>query len=140
MHSPVSFLDQWMTSSSDDPVFILQRATTYRSSAASRQRLSASLDEIALSHLHRNSSASASSASDAGVAAEDQNSRQPSQQEIIAAQRAASRANQKAILSAQANAQSRVDVVLPDKGMLRSQRGDADSKMRYSYVQPDDET
>lgn len=125
---------------SDDPVFVLRRATTYRNSAASRHRLSAPLDEIALSHLHRDSSASASSASDAGVTPDDSKARQPSRQEIIAAQRAASRANQKAMLSTQANGQSGVDVVLPDKGMLRSQRGDADSKMRYSYVQPDGET
>ena len=30
--------------------------------------------------------------------------------------------------------------MLPDKAMLRSQRIDTDSKMRYSYVQPDGET
>ncbi len=126
---------------SDDPVFILRRAVAYRSSAASRHRLSAPLDEIALNHLHRDSSASSSGASEAGAeAAEETKSRQPSRQEIIAAQRAAARGNQKAMLSAQVNQLRGVDVMLPDRGMLRSQRLDVDNRMRYSYVQPDGET
>ncbi|KAH8110000.1 hypothetical protein DFH11DRAFT_1547893 [Phellopilus nigrolimitatus] len=121
----------------DDPVFVLRRAVAYRATSTSRHhRLSAPLDELALSHLHRDSSASDSSAG----GPEEPKSRQPSRQEIIAAQRAASRANQKAMLSTQANAQRGVDVMLPDKGMLRSQRYDTDNRMRYSYVQPDGET
>lgn len=118
---------------SDDPLFILRRAVAYRSTTNRHHRLSAPLDEIALSHLHRDSSGSDSSANDS-------KGRQPSKQEIIAAQRAATRANQKAVLSTQANSQRGVDVMLPDKAMLRSQRFDADSKMRYSYTQPDGET
>jgi hypothetical protein len=66
--------------------------------------------------------------------------RQPSRQEIIAAQRAATRANQRAILSAQSNSERGVDIVLQDNAMLRSSRYDADDKMRYSYVEPDGET
>ena len=118
---------------SDDPLFILRRAVAYRPTASSRHhRLSAPLDELALSQLHRDSSASDSSGNES-------KGRQPSKQEIIAAQRAATRANQKAVLSTQANSQRGVDVMLPDKAMLRSQRIDADSKMRYSYMQPDGE-
>ena len=130
----------------DDPLFILRRAVAYRSSASSRHRLSAPLDEIALSHLHRDSSASASSSatSDTSTMAppvvDELKSRQPSRAEVIAAQRAATRANQEAILSKQVNAQRGVDVMLPDRGMLRSQRYDADDRVRYSYVQPDGET
>ena len=128
----------------DDPIFILRRAVAYRPTNTSRHhRLSAPLDELALSHLHRDSTSS-----DLSVEDKERNkergskpqARQPSRQEIIAAQRAASRANQRAMLSTQANAQRGVDVVLPDKAMLRSQRYNTDSRMRYSYVLPDGET
>lgn len=120
----------------DDPVFVLRRAISYRSSTANKHhRLSAALDEIALSHLHRDSSASESSTSMI-----DEKPRQLSRQEIIAAQRAATRANQKAILSTQANSHRGVDVILPGKAMLRSQRTEVDDRMRYSYVHSDGET
>jgi hypothetical protein len=66
--------------------------------------------------------------------------RQLSKQEIIAAQRAASRANQRAILSAQTNSLRGVDVLLSGNAMLRSSRYEVDDRMRYSYVQPDGET
>ncbi|KAL5513124.1 BUD14 [Sanghuangporus vaninii] len=120
---------------SDDPVFILRRAVAYRPTSNRQHRLSAPLDELALSYLHRDTASS-----DRGSTSSETKTRQMSRQEIIAAQRAASRANQKAILSAQANSQRGIDVMLPDKAMLRSQRIDTDSKMRYSYVQPDGET
>jgi hypothetical protein len=114
----------------DDPVFILRRAITYRTSS-SRHRLSAPLDEIALVHLHRESMSSSS------VASEDNDTKQRSisKQELIAAQRAATRANQRAILSAQANSQRGVDVLLPNNAMLRSSRYDTDERTRYSYVE-----
>ncbi|XP_006455434.1 hypothetical protein AGABI2DRAFT_180496 [Agaricus bisporus var. bisporus H97] len=66
--------------------------------------------------------------------------KQRSAQEIIAAQRAASRANQKAILSAQPNLLRGTDILLPDNALLRSSRYDSTEKMRYSYVEPDGET
>jgi hypothetical protein len=66
--------------------------------------------------------------------------KQLSRQELIAAQRAASRANQKSILSAQTNSVRGVDVLLPGNAMLRSSRYDSGDKMRYSYVEPDGET
>lgn len=128
----------------DDPIFILRRAVAYRptnTSSRHHHRLSAPLDELALSHLHRDSASS-----DGSAVAEERKphaqARQPSRQEIIAAQRAASRANQRALLSTQANAQRGVDVVLPDRAVLRSQRpgGAEDDRVRYSYVQPDGET
>jgi len=61
-------------------------------------------------------------------------------QELIAAQRAASLANQKSILSTQTNSVRGVDVLLPGNAMLRSSRYDVGDKMRYSYVEPDGET
>jgi hypothetical protein len=121
--------------SPDDPVFILRRAISYRNST-SRHRVSAPLDEIALQHLHRESASSA--ASDAH--AEDAKHRQPSRQEIIAAQRAATRAKQNAIVSAQTNSVRGVDVLLPSNAVIRSSRIEVDDKTRYSYVEPDGET
>jgi len=123
---------------SDDPTFMLRRAISYRSST-SRHRLSAPLDEIALSRLHRESASGSSINSDVG-AADEGKPKQLSKQELIAAQRAASRANQKSILSAQTNSVRGVDVLLPGNAMLRSSRYDTGDKMRYSYVEPDGET
>lgn len=61
--------------------------------------------------------------------------------EIIAAQRAATRAMQNAsILSAQSNSLRGTDVLLPDHALLRSSRYDSTERMRYSYVEPDGET
>lgn len=101
--------------------------------------MSAPLDEIALSHLHRESASGSSISSDTG-AADEVKSKQLSRQELIAAQRAASRANQKSILSAQTNSVRGVDVLLPGNAMIRSSRYDSGDKMRYSYVEPDGET
>ncbi|RPD54387.1 hypothetical protein L226DRAFT_617846 [Lentinus tigrinus ALCF2SS1-7] len=120
----------------DDPVFILRRAVSYRTSS-SRHRSSAPLDELALQQL-RESVASSSTASD--TTERDEPKRQLSKQEIIAAQRAATRANQRAILSAQANSARGLDVLLPGNAMLRSSRYEVDDKIRYSYVEPDGET
>ncbi|KAF8271673.1 hypothetical protein EI94DRAFT_513009 [Lactarius quietus] len=115
--------------SPEDPVFILRRAVTYRTSS-SRHRLSAPLDEIALQKLHRESVSSSSVASD-----DNDTKRHISKQELIAAQRAATRANQRAILSAQANELRGVDVLLPNNAVLRSSRYDTDERTRYSYVE-----
>ncbi|KAI0352798.1 hypothetical protein OH77DRAFT_1505839 [Trametes cingulata] len=121
----------------DDPMFILRRAIAYRSSAA-RHRSSAPLDELALQQL-RDSVASSSTASDS-TAQQEETRRQPSKQEIIAAQRAATRANQRAILSANTNTLRGLDVLLPGNAMIRSSRYEVDDRMRYSYVEPDGET
>ena len=63
-------------------------------------------------------------------------------QEIIAAQRAASKANQKALISAQANEAQGVDVVLPARGTLRSSRQMEPNGeiIRYSYIDDEGET
>ena len=124
--------------SPDDPVFILRRAVAYRPS--SKHRSSAPLDEIALQKLQRESLSGSSVTSDSTISANDEPKRQLSKQEIIAAQRAATRANQRAILSAQTNSSRGLDVLLPGNAMIRSSRYELDDRMRYSYVEPDGET
>ena len=125
----------------DDPVFILRRAISYRN-LTSRNRHSAPLDELALHKFHRDSYSSASS-SDPNTSHDSStgHNKQPtSRQEIIARQREATRANQRAILSAQTNSVRGMDVLLPGNAMLRSSRYDSTDRMRYSYVEPDGET
>lgn len=120
--------------SPEDPVFILRRAISYRAST-SRSRLSAPLDEIALQHLRDSISGSSVSSDHGNALSEEIKPKQLSRQEIIAAQRAASREKQRAILSTQANSLRGVDVLLPGNAMIRSSRYDSNEKMRYSYVQ-----
>ena len=122
----------------DDPVFVLRRATAYRNST-SRRRSSVPLDEFALHQLHMNRESSSSYNSDAHSPVDESKLKQ-SRQEIIAAQRAATRATQRAIVSAQTNSVRGMDVLLPGNAMLRSSRYDSGDRMRYSYVEPDGET
>ena len=125
--------------SPEDPTFILRRAVAYRHST-SRNRLSAPLDEYALQKLHRESVSS--SASDITIPGEESKLQQSqrSQKEIIAAQREASRATQRAILSTQSNTSHGVDVLLPGNAMIRSFRYDVDERTRYSYIDADGES
>ncbi|KAG8693207.1 hypothetical protein FRC09_010657, partial [Ceratobasidium sp. 395] len=92
----------------DDPVFVLRRSVGVRGSVrSSTSRYSIPLDELALQQ-----AAQRESVSDASVASDQPAPAQPQQmtrQEIIAAQRAASRANQRALLTAQANSEQGVD-------------------------------
>jgi hypothetical protein len=129
----------------DDPMFVLRRATSYRPSTSSnaRHRVSAGLDELALAKqkFQRDSASSTTSdppeESKIRVVAPTSGL---SRQEIIAAQREATRANQRAILSASTNSVRGMDVLLPGNAMIRSARYNTDEKMRYSYVQPDGES
>lgn len=116
----------------EDPVFVLRRAVTYRTSS-SRHRLSAPLDEIALQQLHRESISSSSVTSEDGDTGTKQ--RHMSNKELIMAQRAEWHATQRAILSSQANSQRGVDLLLPNNAVLRSARYDTDERTRYSYVE-----
>ena len=61
----------------------------------------------------------------------------PTRHEFIIAQRAATRANQLAIVSAQKNAEQGVDIVLPDRSTVRSSRNFADGGISYSYIDQD---
>ncbi|KAH6903032.1 hypothetical protein BKA70DRAFT_1515480 [Coprinopsis sp. MPI-PUGE-AT-0042] len=111
----------------ENPVYILRRATAYCPSG-SRNRTSAPLDDLVLKHLQKRESTSLHSAS----------VQLPSRQEIIAAQRAATRANQRAILSAQTNSIRGMDVLLPSNVVLRSSRYDVNDRMRYSEIIEED--
>ncbi|KAK6981226.1 heat shock protein [Favolaschia claudopus] len=131
----------------DDPMFILRRATSYRPSTNShaRHRVSLGLDELALAKQKLQRDSASSTTSDAAVHEESKirvvaPTSGLSRQEIIAAQREATRANQRAILSASTNSVRGMDVLLPGNAMIRSARYNADEKMRYSYVQPDGES
>jgi hypothetical protein len=121
-----------------DPVFVLRRATTYRASSG-RHRGSAPLDEIGLRKLQRESVSSMGSIAERPIGSVAEGARQLSKQELIAAQREASRANQRAMISAQANSVRGVDVLLPGNAVLRSARAGSDDGVRYSYLQPDGE-
>ncbi|KAG9056829.1 hypothetical protein FS842_009423 [Serendipita sp. 407] len=144
----------------DDPIFILRRAVAYPMNNAPRSKLSAPLDDIALRHSHLQAQRESITASETSTNKEDDNATSPatprpgavgasvtprappaqlSRQEIIAAQRAASRANQRAIISAQSNPEQGVDILLPDKATIRSSRIGADDGFRYSYILPDGE-
>ncbi|EIW81859.1 hypothetical protein CONPUDRAFT_164601 [Coniophora puteana RWD-64-598 SS2] len=138
----------------DDPVFILRRAVSYRH-AGSRHRSSAPLDDVALRHLRDSISGTdkekekekekeaAREAREREAAAKEGGAASPtkqmSRQELIAAQRAASREKQRAVLSTQQNDARGIDVVLPGNVVLRSSRltgpGGAPGTMRYSYIQ-----
>ncbi|KAF8510364.1 hypothetical protein BU17DRAFT_55443 [Hysterangium stoloniferum] len=111
----------------DDPVFILRRAVGLRNTGKSK--MAAPLDEIALQYRHQRESLS-----DAGGSV-DENKPPMSRQELIAAQRLASREKQRAILSAQTNSERGMDVLLPGNAMLRSSLHETGDRMRYSYVQ-----
>ena len=133
----------------NDPVFILRRSVSYRTTNLHRNSLSKGLDELSLYHMQsQRASITVSEAS----TNDDRESSAPtprpqvkpppaqlSRQEIIAAQRAALKAKQGAILSAQVNSEQGVDIVLPDKATLRSARLATES-IRYSYIEPDGET
>ncbi|KAG8817050.1 hypothetical protein FRC17_000078 [Serendipita sp. 399] len=144
----------------EDPTFILRRAVAYPMNNAPRSKLSAPLDDLALRHSHLQAQRESITASEASTNKDDDTmispatprpgavgasvaSRAPpaqlSRQEIIAAQRAASRANQRAIISAHANPEQGVDILLPDKATIRSSRIGADDGFRYSYILPDGE-
>ena len=120
-------------------MFVLRRATAYRNST-SRRRSSAPLDEIALQQLHMHRESTSSYNSDAQNPVDEGRLKLPSRQEIIAAQRAATRATQRAIVSAQTNSVRGMDVLLPGNAMLRSSRYNTGDRMRYSYVEPDGES
>jgi hypothetical protein len=139
----------------DDPVFVLRRAKQYKPTTATTKhghRLSAPLDELALANFHKEHASVRDSGSDVSSYSQNTNltptqnqslaqAQGQSRRELIEAQRADQRSNQRlAILSAQTNSLRGVDVVLPGNAVLRSSRYEVDDRMRYSYVDVDGET
>ncbi|KZV73626.1 hypothetical protein PENSPDRAFT_750027 [Peniophora sp. CONT] len=122
--------------SPDDPIFVLRRATTYRPSTA---RHPAPLDDVALHHLHKNRDSASSTSSGGGGGGGGGGGSSGvglSRAELIAAQREAQRASQRAMLGPQANASRGTDVRLPGGALLRSTRATQDSRVKYVYVPP----
>src|SRR5260370_33878044 len=122
---------------------------SYYTTNPHRNNLSKGLDELSLYHMQSQQGSVTTSAARMG---DDRESSMPthkpqirpqpvqlSRQEIIAAQRAALRAKQGAILSAQVNSEQGIDILLPDKATLRSTRLAADEAIQYSYIEPDGE-
>ncbi|KAG8882250.1 hypothetical protein FRB97_008453 [Tulasnella sp. 331] len=149
-----------------DPVFILRRAATYRNSNSARRRLSAPLDDLALhqQHLQRdhqgqsqhrvresvNSLGSEHTIQSEYTSATD-SPRSPKvpqavsqmragvHPDILAARNATSKVTSR-VFSAHSNSDHGVDLLLPDRGTLRSMRAGGNDRMRYSFIEPDGET
>jgi hypothetical protein len=110
-----------------DPIFVLRR------SGRPGQDVKQDLPKGVLRQQQAIANAAGPGTAESG--GRDQGEKSP--QEIIAAQRAAYRANQSAILSAHANKSQGVDVLLADRGTLRSSRllePTGEEVVRYSYV------
>ncbi|CDZ97176.1 Src homology-3 domain [Phaffia rhodozyma] len=147
---------------STDPVFILRRAQKPNSPSKSQRRSRGStvMDFSSDGHIGKSSLDSRngdhSQFSSVSTASAYEPSPQVSPvaaqflapplsiQETIAAQRAASKASQFAVLSASTNASLGVDVVISNKGTIRSSRSldgtERSDKIRYSYIEPDGAT
>ena len=76
------------------------------------------------------------------TSAETHAERAKTPQEIIAEQRAATKARQTAILTTHPNAEQGIDVVVADRGVVRSSRNSlmGQDEVRYSYISEDGET
>lgn len=125
-----------------DPVFIIRKAGrnhSFGSAASLRARDDSNnslyLPERAASRSSGSGSVYATPLTEVPPGLERAMSPQQAKQEIIAAQRAASRANQRAMLSAHKNERQGVDVVLSDRSLIRSSRDGANT--RYSYIAAD---
>ncbi|BGP14371.1 hypothetical protein JCM10213_004494 [Rhodosporidiobolus nylandii] len=128
-----------------DPVFILRRSAQRTSSGgiAARGPHPQTIDELEERQQQRAReeeqevlpSPSPASASTSPVPSAG--SSVASQRDLIAAQRAASRANQRAILSAQKNSDQGVDINIPEQGTIRSSRDAVNDEVRYSFINQD---
>lgn len=137
-----------------DPVFVLRKSSHRSSGSSAKFGGGVPADEIALKRLsidrrgdgvpkrtdaNRASVNGVPSAPEGDVAPLDRDidalSRSKmTRQEIITAQRAATRATQ---LSAQRNAERGIDVTMPGEGTIRSSRLSAMDPVRYSYIDVD---
>ncbi|KAH8088280.1 hypothetical protein HD553DRAFT_268648, partial [Filobasidium floriforme] len=113
-----------------DPVFFLRRIGPRTVGMSNPEKLP--MDEVALKQRR---------VSDA-AAPEAPTERAKTPQEIIAEQRAATKARQTAILSTHPNADQGIDVVVADRGVVRSSRSSmmGQDEVRYSYISEEGET
>ncbi|ORY74314.1 hypothetical protein BCR35DRAFT_353911 [Leucosporidium creatinivorum] len=134
-----------------DPVFIIRRAAYRGPATRAAGPIPTTIDELEERQQSEGAQTEpvenkrASQTSTYGASAEDleilarATSPQATRQEIIAAQRAVSRANQRALLSAQKNQEQGVDISIPDRGVIRSTRDAGDDKVRYSFINQEGE-
>lgn len=136
---------------SSDPIFVIRRAAM-RAPPRAAGPMPVKIGELEerqqneqavapqRSSLERDSNRQTASDSDYATANEAEGivargaAPQATRQEIIAAQRAVSRAKQRALLSAQKNEEQGFDITIPERGTIRSSRGASDDKVRYSFV------
>ena len=113
-----------------DPIFFLRRIGPRTAGLASIDKHP--MDEVALKQRRLSDATSA----------ETHAERAKTPQEIIAEQRAATKARQTAILTTHPNAEQGIDVVVADRGVVRSSRNSlmGQDEVRYSYISEDGET
>ncbi|GAA6049789.1 hypothetical protein JCM3770_002162 [Rhodotorula araucariae] len=135
-----------------DPVFVIRRSPA-RPSGSTRGVHPQTIDELEELQQQRRRSALEAPAPSAHDGEDDEQEvlqgspnpeaqRGTNQRDLIAAQRAAQRANQRAILSARGNADQGFDITIPEQGTIRSARGtaggdDGAEEVRYSFVHQD---
>lgn len=112
-----------------DPVFIIRRAAYRGPASRGTGPIPSTIDELE----ERQQAVSSGNIEDEEILARAA-SPKATRQEIIAAQRVVSRANQRAILSAHKNQEQGIDISIPDHGTIRSTRDTADDRVRYSFV------
>ncbi|KAK4331458.1 hypothetical protein RTBOTA2_000925 [Rhodotorula toruloides] len=114
-----------------DPVFVIRRSPL-RSTAGRGGVLPQTIDE--LEELQQRRQAEEDEEQEVLRGSPNPATGPRSHRDIIAAQRAASRANQQAILSAQKNGEQGYDIAIRDQGTIRSARDVDNDEVRYSYV------
>ncbi|BGP38444.1 protein phosphatase regulator [Rhodotorula kratochvilovae] len=128
-----------------DPVFVIRRSPA-RPGAAARGVHPQTIDELEELQQRRRSMTETAPPNDDDEPQEvlqgspnPEAARGTSQRDLIAAQRAAQRANQRAILSARGNADQGFDIMIPEQGTIRSARREAEGadEVRYSFVHQD---
>ncbi|GAA5892931.1 hypothetical protein JCM8208_004128 [Rhodotorula glutinis] len=128
-----------------DPTFVIRRSPVRPGAQSRGAALPQTIDE--LEKLQQRRAAAAQHAED--VDSDDEQevledsspnpeaARGKSQRDLIAAQRAAQRANQSALLSARGNDGHGFDITVPQEGTIRSSRVDEGDEVRYSFVHQD---
>ncbi|KPV76515.1 uncharacterized protein RHOBADRAFT_42858, partial [Rhodotorula graminis WP1] len=128
-----------------DPTFVIRRSPVRPGATNRGAALPQTIDE--LEKVQQRRAAAAQHAEDVGSDDEQEvledsspnpeAARGKSQRDLIAAQRAAQRANQSALLSARGNDGHGFDITVPQEGTIRSSRADEGDEVRYSFVHQD---
>ncbi|GAA6034935.1 hypothetical protein JCM8097_009373 [Rhodosporidiobolus ruineniae] len=121
-----------------DPVFVLRRSTPRPSGVAARGPHPQTIDELE-ERQQREEEQEVLAGGDSPPVERSPSlgGSTTSQRDLIAAQRAAQRANQRAILSAQKNGEQGIDINIPEQGTIRSTRTAENDEVRYSFINQD---